>query len=72
MIVRVRGEKNIKKYGGQDIIINNPVEFPDVTIVEEYTPLIYIFIHCKSNFALILYFKQIFRTDGNGDYYYAW
>ena len=43
MIVRVRGEKNIKKYGGQDIIINNPVEFPDVTIVEEYASQIYIF-----------------------------
>ena len=34
--VRVRGEKNIKRYGGRDVICHNPAEFPDITIVEEY------------------------------------
>ena len=32
--VRIHGEKNIKKYGDQEIIIN-PVDFPDPLMVEQ-------------------------------------
>jgi len=34
--IRIYGEKNIKKYGGNEIFVNNPSQFPDPVIVEEY------------------------------------
>ncbi|KAI9555191.1 hypothetical protein GHT06_017706 [Daphnia sinensis] len=34
--IRLHGEKNIKKYGATDIIVNNPAFFPDPSIIEQY------------------------------------
>ena len=34
--IRIFGEKNIKKYGSNEITVNNPAQFPDPSIVEEY------------------------------------
>ncbi|XP_057366603.1 translation factor Guf1, mitochondrial-like [Daphnia carinata] len=34
--IRLHGEKNIKKYGERDIIVNNPAFFPDPNIIEQY------------------------------------
>ena len=34
--MRIRGEKNIKKYGSALIVVNNPAHFPDSTVVEEF------------------------------------
>lgn len=34
-LVGILGEKNIKKYGAKEIILNNPADFPDVTIVDK-------------------------------------
>ena len=33
--VRIHGEKNIKIYGGKDIIVNNPAQFPEANIIEQ-------------------------------------
>ncbi|EFX81974.1 hypothetical protein DAPPUDRAFT_49405 [Daphnia pulex] len=30
------GEKNIKLYGARDIIVNNPAQFPDISIIEQF------------------------------------
>ncbi|XP_076347862.1 translation factor Guf1, mitochondrial-like isoform X2 [Tachypleus tridentatus] len=32
----IKGEKNIKLYGRKEVIITNPLKFPESTIVEEY------------------------------------
>ncbi|XP_046653541.1 translation factor Guf1, mitochondrial-like [Daphnia pulicaria] len=34
--IRLLGEKNIKLYGARDIIVNNPAQFPDVSIIEQF------------------------------------
>ncbi len=34
--VRIHGEKNIKKYGSSEILVNNPAHFPDPTIVDGF------------------------------------
>ncbi|GFY48676.1 translation factor GUF1 homolog, mitochondrial [Trichonephila inaurata madagascariensis] len=34
--IKIKGKSNIKKYGGEEIIVSNPQKFPDPTIVEEY------------------------------------
>lgn len=39
--VRLRGEKVIKRYGGEEVIINNPTNWPDVSnIVETLEPFV--------------------------------
>lgn len=34
--VRIFGEKNIKKFGTNELVLSNPTQFPDPSIVEEY------------------------------------
>ncbi|XP_046437702.1 translation factor Guf1, mitochondrial-like [Daphnia pulex] len=34
--IRLLGEKNIKLYGARDIIVNNPAQFPDISIIEQF------------------------------------
>nr|CAH0113593.1 unnamed protein product [Daphnia galeata] len=34
--IRLHGEKNIKLYGAREIIVNNPAQFPDVSIIETF------------------------------------
>lgn len=33
--VLIHGEKNIKKYGTNELIVNNPAQFPDPQIIEQ-------------------------------------
>ncbi|GFU24808.1 translation factor GUF1 homolog, mitochondrial [Trichonephila clavipes] len=35
-VIKIKGKSNIKKYGGEEIIVSNPQKFPDPIIVEEY------------------------------------
>lgn len=34
--IQLHGEKNIKKYGAREIVVNNPAFFPDPSIIEQY------------------------------------
>lgn len=33
--MRIKGEKNIKFYGGEEILISNPTKLPDPSIITE-------------------------------------
>ena len=34
--VKIKGKENIKNYGGEVILVNNPMKLPDQAIIEEY------------------------------------
>lgn len=34
--MKIKGQKNIKQYGSDELVINNPLKLPDVNIIEKY------------------------------------